>query len=54
MRLREVEVQGQVPLPALLKPAAISNNDFFEWNPALGHQGDTGWLSRQFAGAQNR
>jgi peptidoglycan lytic transglycosylase D len=33
--LREVEIKRQAPLHAVLKPAAISHNDFFEWNPAL-------------------
>ena len=33
--LREVDVKRQVPLHAVLKPAAISQEDFFEWNPAL-------------------
>ena len=33
--LREVEVTRPAPLQALLKPAAISQNDFFDWNPAL-------------------
>jgi len=33
--LREVEVKRQAPLHLLLKPAAISESDFFEWNPAL-------------------
>ncbi len=33
--LREVDVQRQVALHAVLKPAAISQDDFFEWNPAL-------------------
>lgn len=33
--LREVEVRRQAPLHALLKPAGISQSDFFEWNPAL-------------------
>ncbi len=33
--LREVEVRRPASLPALLKPAAISQNEFFEWNPAL-------------------
>jgi membrane-bound lytic murein transglycosylase D len=33
--LREVEIKQQAPFPAVLKPAAISHNDFFEWNPAL-------------------
>jgi len=33
--LREVDVKRQVALHAVLKPAAISQDDFFEWNPAL-------------------
>jgi membrane-bound lytic murein transglycosylase D len=33
--LREVEVKRQAPLHAVLKPAAISQSEFFEWNPAL-------------------
>jgi membrane-bound lytic murein transglycosylase D len=33
--LREIEVTKRAPLFAVLKPAAISQNDFFEWNPAL-------------------
>jgi membrane-bound lytic murein transglycosylase D len=33
--LREVEVKRQAPLHAMLKPAAISQSEFFEWNPAL-------------------
>jgi len=33
--LREVEVKRQTSLQAVLKPAAISQSDFFEWNPAL-------------------
>jgi membrane-bound lytic murein transglycosylase D len=35
MALREVEVKRQTPLLAVLKPAAIAHDDFFEWNPAL-------------------
>jgi membrane-bound lytic murein transglycosylase D len=35
MALREVEVRRGAPLLAVLKPAAISQDDFFEWNPAL-------------------
>ena len=35
VRLREVEIKRQAPLHGVLKPAAISHNDFFEWNPAL-------------------
>jgi peptidoglycan lytic transglycosylase D len=33
--LREVELKRQTPLHAVLKPAAISQGQFFEWNPAL-------------------
>ena len=33
--LREVALRRQAPLQATLKPAAISQSDFFEWNPAL-------------------
>lgn len=33
--LREVDVRQGAPLMAVLKPAAISPDDFFEWNPAL-------------------
>lgn len=33
--LREVEVKRQTSLQAVLKPAAISQSEFFEWNPAL-------------------
>ena len=33
--LREVEVKRQAALHAVLKPAAISQSEFFEWNPAL-------------------
>ena len=33
--LREVDLKRQAPLQAMLKPAAISQSDFFEWNPAL-------------------
>ena len=33
--LREVAVSRQAPLSAVLKPAAIAQNEFFEWNPAL-------------------
>lgn len=35
LALREVTMNRQAPLQALLKPAAISQNDFFDWNPAL-------------------
>jgi peptidoglycan lytic transglycosylase D len=34
-RLQEVTLKRQAPLIALLKPAAISHNEFLEWNPAL-------------------
>jgi membrane-bound lytic murein transglycosylase D len=33
--LQEVEVRRPAKLQALLMPAAISQRDFFEWNPAL-------------------
>jgi membrane-bound lytic murein transglycosylase D len=33
--LQEVEAKRQMPLQAVLKPAAISQRDFFGWNPAL-------------------
>ena len=33
--LREVEIKRQTPLHAVLKPAVISESQFFEWNPAL-------------------
>jgi membrane-bound lytic murein transglycosylase D len=33
--LREVTMKRQAPLHAVLKPAAISQSDFFDWNPAL-------------------
>jgi membrane-bound lytic murein transglycosylase D len=35
LALREVAINRQAPLGAVLKPAAIAPNDFFEWNPAL-------------------
>jgi hypothetical protein len=33
--LHELATKRQTPLRSLLKPAAISHSDFFEWNPAL-------------------
>lgn len=33
--LHEVQVKGPAALQAVLSPAAISQRDFFEWNPAL-------------------
>ena len=33
--LREVEVKKATAVAAVLKPAAISHGDFFQWNPAL-------------------
>lgn len=33
--LHELPIKRQTPLAAVLKPAAISNRDFFDWNPAL-------------------
>jgi membrane-bound lytic murein transglycosylase D len=35
VNLQEVAVKRSAKLQALLKPAAISQRDFFEWNPAL-------------------
>jgi hypothetical protein len=35
LSLHEVEIKRQVPIQSLLKPAAVSQSDFFEWNPAL-------------------
>jgi membrane-bound lytic murein transglycosylase D len=33
--LQEVQIKRPLPLQSLLQRAAISQNDFFEWNPAL-------------------
>jgi peptidoglycan lytic transglycosylase D len=33
--LHEIEITRSVPVQSLLKPAAIAQKDFFEWNPAL-------------------
>ena len=33
--LREVPITRQAPLRSVLKPAAISETEFFDWNPAL-------------------
>lgn len=35
VQMRDVEVKRQAPLHAVLRPAAISQREFFEWNPAL-------------------
>jgi len=35
MAFHEVAVDRPVRIQAVLKPAAISHNDFFDWNPAL-------------------
>jgi membrane-bound lytic murein transglycosylase D len=35
LSLHEIEIKRQVPIQSLLKPAAVSQSDFFEWNPAL-------------------
>jgi peptidoglycan lytic transglycosylase D len=35
LSLHEIEIKHQVPIQSLLKPAAVSQSDFFEWNPAL-------------------
>ena len=38
LRLHEVEIKRRVLVNSLLKPTAISHNDFFEWNPALSQE----------------
>jgi membrane-bound lytic murein transglycosylase D len=35
LSLREIETKRPIPIRSLLKPAAVSQSDFFEWNPAL-------------------
>jgi membrane-bound lytic murein transglycosylase D len=35
LSLHEIEIKRSVPIQSLLKPAAVSQSDFFEWNPAL-------------------
>ena len=35
IRFREVAINRPVQVQSVLKPAAISQNDFFDWNPAL-------------------
>ena len=35
LSLHEIEIKRPIPIHSLLKPAAVSQNDFFEWNPAL-------------------
>jgi membrane-bound lytic murein transglycosylase D len=35
LSLHEVEIKRTMPIQSLLKPATVSQNDFFEWNPAL-------------------
>ena len=35
LSLREVEIKRTMPIQSLLKPATVSQSDFFEWNPAL-------------------
>ena len=35
LSLHEIEIKHQVPIQSLLKPAAVSQSDFFDWNPAL-------------------
>jgi membrane-bound lytic murein transglycosylase D len=35
LSLHEIEVKRPIPIQSLLKPAAVSQSDFFEWNPAL-------------------
>jgi membrane-bound lytic murein transglycosylase D len=39
--LHEVEIKRPLPLQSLLQPAAISQSDFFEWNPALNSSATT-------------
>jgi hypothetical protein len=38
LRLHEVEIKQRVLVNSLLKPTAISQYDFFEWNPALNQE----------------
>ena len=35
LSLYEVEIKRTMPIQSLLKPATVSQSDFFEWNPAL-------------------
>jgi membrane-bound lytic murein transglycosylase D len=35
LSLHEVEIKRTMPIQSLLKPATVSQSDFFEWNPAL-------------------
>jgi len=35
LSLHEIEIKRQVSIQSFLKPAAVSQSDFFEWNPAL-------------------
>jgi membrane-bound lytic murein transglycosylase D len=35
LNLREIEIKRPVPIQSVLGPAAVSQSDFFEWNPAL-------------------
>ena len=35
LNLHEVETKRTISIQSLLKPAAVSLDDFFEWNPAL-------------------
>jgi membrane-bound lytic murein transglycosylase D len=35
LNLHEVEIKRSVPVQSLLKPTAVSQKDFLEWNPAL-------------------
>ena len=38
LRLHEVEIKRRVLVNSLLQPTAISQDDFFEWNPALSQE----------------
>ena len=53
--LREVEVKKATTVEALLKPAAISRGDFFQWNPALadGTKSNSGRLPGETACGKN-
>jgi membrane-bound lytic murein transglycosylase D len=35
LSLHEIEIKRAIPIQSLLKPVAVSQSDFFEWNPAL-------------------
>ena len=35
MSLHEIEIKRPIPIQSLLKPTAVSQSDFLDWNPAL-------------------